>query len=165
MLLSGQTAQVMVAGRYGAFQGLNGQAACTAALNNDGYSVTDWQENDPSIISQVLEGDFLSRPYQVQVTVTLGNNYNSLAEIANEVGADFGQALGTLPTAVAVTQVDGVSTGQVQNTASYGFSQVTGGIADALKPLLSGAETILIVAIVGILLVIVFAPKSVRALV
>jgi len=165
----------MVSGRFGAFQGLNGQSDVSQALNNSGYSVDDWQENDPTIVSQLLDGDFLSHEYQTTVTLTVGKDYNSISDIASEVGICFGQALGTNPTAVAVTSIDGVSTGQVQQTASYGLQNLAQGskevagsilspITDELNSILGDAKTVLIVVAIGAVLVLIFAPKAVKSI-
>lgn len=174
MVYSGSTVVVMVSGSYGAFAGLSGQSDATQALNNLGYSVNDWSENDPSLVSQVMDGNFLSHVYQSTVTATLGKNYNSLSDIASEFGTAFGQALGTNPTAVAVISVDGVSTGQVQQTAQYGVTAATQAlrdgsasifkpIQDELNSILGNVSTVLIVVAIGAVLVLIFAPKAVKS--
>jgi|SRR6516162_421067 hypothetical protein len=164
MIQAGSTARVMVTGQYGAFQGIGAQNAITQQINNDGNSVTNWTENDPTLVSQLLDGNFLSTPYQVTVDLVLGQNYNSPADIANEVGASFGQALGTLPTASACTQIDGQSTGYNQATNSYGLGQLTTQAGQVLDTATNKIETILIVAAVGIVLILVFAPSSVKSI-
>lgn len=171
---AGSTFQVTVTGQYGPFEGVGAQDAITSTLNGNNIIVSNFIDNQPSLVSQVLSLDVFGTPYQFTIQGTIETDFTDTTQIGNVVAAAVAAALGSNPISWSVDSVNGASTGALtQSTPVWAATQlgaaatnaVGGALSSVTQPLTSSVVLILGIIVVGLVLVAKSGAVKVNALV
>jgi hypothetical protein len=181
MISAGSSFRAVIAGSYGAFSGIGAGSAITTELNNNGVQVTSFTDDEPGLVNQLLQGDWFSRPYQIVLDGTVSQDFSSTQQLDSVITSAFWQVLSSAPDAVAVTLVNGITTGesaspppiyptaQLSDSIGGALDSMTQGIGSGVKnltaPITSEINTVLIVLVVGIVAIFFFSPNVLKGVV
>lgn len=185
MLNAGDHVRVTVAGTIGPTFFSDPVATITAQLVAQGILVESVASNlTPSLLDQVLEGDWLSTPYQLTLVTRIAPDFlfDGVETFARVVSKVVANVTGTPPQSTTIESVNGASQGQtapsvlpspsadlltgISGKISDFFSGVSDKLGDAEKEAAKQVQQTLIilgVVVIGIVVLVAYGP-NVKAL-
>lgn len=170
MLNAGDHVRVTVAGTIGPTFFSDPVATITAQLVAQGILVESVASNlTPSLLDQVLEGDWLSTPYQLTLVTRIAPDFlfDGVETFARVVSKVVANVTGTPPQSTTIESVNGASQGQTAPSSLPSPSgELTGGLKDAIAGVAGFTErTVLILGalVLGLVVLVAWGP-NVKAL-
>jgi hypothetical protein len=150
---AGSTFRCVVSGQYGPFEGLSAQSAITSTLNAQGIVVTNFVDNEPSLASQLLQGNWVSTPYQLTIDGQLTQSIADTSTLGSVIADAVSHALGTVPTSYSIVNVNGVQIANTPDAPVYATSQIANTVGSSVGSVLNTTTILILVAVVGLVLI------------